>query len=392
MSFPRSRRVFPAVLAALAAGVLVGCGGGGGSDSSSAPLPSAAAAPVSRVVVAGDSLADVGTAGFKATVQSAANPARGYPIYPEIVASSFGISSLCNYFSSPDMGQTFTTTSTNCTDFAVAGSLIVNPPTHDGDNSPFSLKHQLSTAVDANGGSWRGGDLIVVDAGGNDVAALADAYRNAQAGSASDQAIYLAFLAQQLSASQISSTTSQANGGSVAAGLYMTELAHTYWDTIRANTLDRGAPRVAILDVPDITLTPRLRTIIGNIATAQGSAAATQFQANVRSWIAGFNAELTTLAAEGGSRVVVAPYDEEFSAQIASPAAFGLTNVTEAACPPAAGFPACTDAALDAAPPPGLAPGWWKTWYFSDSFHPTPRGHELLAGTVNNAITRAGWR
>lgn len=386
------RHFHRSILAAVVAACALAACGGGGSDSSPAPQPSASAAPVSRVLVAGDSLADAGTAGFKATVQSAANPAQGYPVYPQIVAAGFGVPSLCNYFASPDMGQTFTTTSSNCTDFAVAASLIVNPPTRGGDGSPFSLKHQLSTAVAANGGSWRGGDLIVVDAGGNDVAALADAYRAAQTGGTSDQAVYLAFLAQELSASQIDDATSQANGGSVAAGLYMKELAHTYWETVRDNTLDRAAPRVAILNVPDITLTPRYRSVISGIAASQGAAAATQFQADVRSWIAGFNAELTTLAAQGGSRVVVVPYDEEFTAQISSPSSFGLTNVTQASCPSSGGFPACTDAALDAAPPAGLAAGWWKTWYFSDEFHPTPRGHELLAGTVNAAIARAGWR
>ena len=92
---------------------LVTACGGGGNDAPATPAPSQPAAsgppPISRVIVAGDSLADVGTFGFKATVQSAANPAVGYPIYPQLVAQQLGAGALCNYFSSTDQGKTFTT-------------------------------------------------------------------------------------------------------------------------------------------------------------------------------------------------------------------------------------------------------------------------------------------
>ena len=46
-------------------------------------------------------------------------------------------------------------------------------------------------------------------------------------------------------------------------------------------------------------------------------------------------------------------------------------------------------AALDALP--GKAPGWWKSYAFSDGFHPTPFGHQLLAASVSRALARAGW-
>jgi len=130
---------------------------------------------------------------------------------------------------------------------------------------------------------------------------------------------------------------------------------------------------------------------VGEITTAEGAAAGAAFQAALRQWVAGFNAELARLVA-GEQRVVLVPYAGDFTAQATNPAAFGLTNVTDASCPPAGDFAACTDAALDASPPSGLAPGWWKTWAFSDEFHPSPRGHELLAATVERALARAGWR
>src|SRR3954465_15130784 len=67
------------------------------------PSPSAPAAPIasgppparfSRLIVAGDSLADVGTFGFKFTVQDAANRA-GFPIFPELVGAAHGLPGGC---------------------------------------------------------------------------------------------------------------------------------------------------------------------------------------------------------------------------------------------------------------------------------------------------------
>ncbi|WBY03276.1 SGNH/GDSL hydrolase family protein [Ramlibacter tataouinensis] len=388
MASPFSRRALAAALAATALALAAACGGGGGDETPAGP-PAAAAGGAVRLVVAGDSLADVGTFGLKATVQNASNPAAGYPVYPERVATQLGAGTLCNHFSSSD--RLVYSTRAGCTDFAVGGAQILNPITHGGSALPLSLAFQLESALAANGGAWRAGDLILLDAGGNDAAALADAYLDARAGGTAEEAIYLALLGQQLDASTITQALAQPDGRAVAAGLYLQRLAQTWWSTVKANTLDRGATRVALLNLPDITLTPRFRGIVAGLASAEGSAAASAFQGALRQWIAGFNAELARLAA-GEPRVALVPYFEDFTANVADPAAFGLTNATDASCPPAGDFPACTDAALDAAPPAGLAVGWWKTWYFSDEFHPSPRGHELIAATVLRALERAGWR
>lgn len=389
-----SRRALAAALAATAL-ALAACGGGNDAGPAPSPAPAPAAGSgttISRLFVAGDSLADVGTAGVKATVQNAANRATGYPLYPELVAAALGTPRQCSYFSSTD-GLTFTTHA-GCNNFAVAGSEIVNPVIRRGDDGPLSVKFQLETAAAANGGSWQAGDLLLIDAGSNDAAALADAYVDARGGGAAPSTVFLALLGQQLEASTITQALGQSNGASVAADLYMRELARTFWTTVKANTLDKGALRVALLEIPDITLTPRFRDIAAGIATAEGATAATDFQAAVRQWIVDFNAELRQLVADD-ARVVIVPFFQDFTAELTSPAASGLTNTTQAACAAAAlDFPAaCTDAALDASPPTaGLAPGWWKTWYFSDGFHPTPRGHELLAASVERALAQAGWR
>ncbi|HYD76341.1 SGNH/GDSL hydrolase family protein [Ramlibacter sp.] len=384
------RRALAAVLAAFALLLNTACGGGGDGEASS-PEPSpplASAAPVSRMFVAGDSLADVGTFGLKATVQNAADRATGYPIYPDLVAADLGVDPLCNHFSSDD-GETFTRNEA-CTDFAVGGAQVVNPVTRGGSNVPLSLQDQLEAAVETNGGAWQAGDLVVVDAGANDAAALADAYLDARQGGTAEAAIYSALLAQQLDASDIADALAQSDGEALAAGRYMQALAQTYWNTVKANTLDKGATRVALLDVPDITRTPRFRAIAAGLDPG-GPVTGAEFEAALRQWIVGFNTELARLAADE-PRVALVPYFDAFTAQHTRPAEFGLTNVTDPACPPAGDFEACTDAALDASPPAGLAAGWWKTWFYSDEFHPSPRGHELLAATVLQALDRAGWR
>ena len=58
-------RALRALVAASTVCLITACGGGGGSDSPATPSPSqpsaSGPAPISRVIVAGDSLADAGT-------------------------------------------------------------------------------------------------------------------------------------------------------------------------------------------------------------------------------------------------------------------------------------------------------------------------------------------
>ena len=126
---------------------------------------------------------------------------------------------------------------------------------------------------------------------------------------------------------------------------------------------------------------------------------ALSLQAAIRQWVSAFNSELQAKV-NGDGRVALVDFYSDFSDEIAHPASYGLTNVTTPACPitgldtsglPTYNFAVCTTAALDASPPSGLTAGWWQTYAFSDSFHPTPFGHHLLAASVSRAIARAGW-
>lgn len=364
-----------------AALLLAGCGGGG---EASPPK-----ANVQRVIVAGDSLADVGTFGVKFTVQNSANPTAGFPVFPELVAQNFGITSQCNFFS----GATFTTRA-GCTNFAVAGGQI-EPTDPARDNTPFEIGVQLATAAQAVGGAFAATDLILVDGGGNDAGDLAGAFLGAAAGNVAG---YQAFLAQQLDAATIAATLPQANGAAIAGGLYMQKLADTFHAAIKANTLDKGALRVAVLDMPDITLTPRFRNVLAGVTATQGAAAATALQSTIRQWVDAFNARLRANAA-GDARVAIVPFNADFTDEVVNFTQYGLTNATTPVCPvtgtsgglPTFSVTTCTSAGLDAAPPAGSGAGWWQAWAFSDDFHPTPFGHRLLAASVNRALARAGW-
>jgi phospholipase/lecithinase/hemolysin len=378
---------------ALTVALLAACGGGGGDDPPVAtptqPAAQSAAGPITRVVVAGDSLADSGTFGYRATVATAANPATGYPVFTELVARELNVTALCPAFTSSDRGQNFSRR-TGCTNYAVAGGLVNNPVVRSGDDSPFSIPYQLRTALQANGGAWGAGDLLLVDGGANDIAGLADTYID-QLSSGSDRAVLLALLGQELSASTIADALSQSNGGLVAGRLYAQATAQTFWNALRTNALDRGATRVAVLEVPDLTRTPRFRSILQGLATTQGAGIAAETETGIRDWVTAYNAELARLAA-GNARVAIVPYAADFQAQNANPARYGLTVVAQPACPSALDFPTCTDNALDAAPPAGGTAGWWRTWLYSDNFHPSPRGHELIARLVQQTLVRAGWR
>ena len=134
--------------------------------------------------------------------------------------------------------------------------------------------------------------------------------------------------------------------------------------------------------------------------TAQaGAAKAEQLRVGIQQWVGAFNARLQADVA-GDGRIALVDFYADITDEIAHPADYGLTNVTDTACPitgvgsdglPAYDFATCTSAALDAAPPAGASAGWWQRYTFSDSFHPTPYGHSLLASSVSRAIARAGW-
>lgn len=380
MDFQRKTRW---ALLAVAAAVLSACGGGGADTT---PV-----APITGVKVMGDSLADSGTFGFKFTVQGAAPTGAGSTaIWPERVASEYGVS-LCPKY---QFTGTAFNTAAGCTNYAIGGGRINN---FTAPTSPVSITTQLA---DAGAAGFAAGDLALIDGGGNDAADLVGAYLSA---SKDGGATYKALLTTLLPASMVDAAFAGGTTGMAqVGGAYMEALADKFTAAIAANVLGKGAQRIAILNLPGIDQTPRLQQLLGGIAAAAGPAASAQVQGLVKAWVEAFNAKLAANFA-GNDKVVIVDFYTSLNDQVAHPEQFGLTNAKGTACPitgvgadglPTYTFPSCTVAALSAMTPPAGATGgadWWKTYAFSDSFHPTPYGHQLLSQLVSRSIAQAGW-
>lgn len=386
-------------LASLALAAFLSACGGGGADTTPR-------APISSVKVMGDSLADVGTFGIKFTIQ-------GNDTYPERVAQSYGLSKGCSFFKFT--GTTFVpNTTAGCTNYAVGGGVINPVGSGLTTADPRGLPVQMATATLA--GNFGANDLLLIDGGGNDAATLVGAYL---AASRDGGVAYTTVLGTVLTPAQVAAAAANNGAGFPAAGAtYMTALADNFYNLIKTGALDKGAQRVALLNMPGITNTPRFQLVLDSVAAATtagakaqgatdaaaaaaGAAARASSETLFKGWVEAFNARLASKFA-GDSRVAVVDFYTEFNNQIASPAQFGLTNVKTPACPatgvgtdglPTYDFLNCTDASLTAKPPAGSGnnPNWYKTYAFSDGFHPTPYGHQLMAQLISRTLAQAGW-
>jgi len=374
-------------LVALASLFVAACGGGGNDASTRVQITS--------VKVMGDSLADSGTFGIKFTVQGAQSF-----VYPERIATNYSVSTLCPFYLFN--GTTFVANPTvGCTNYAVGGGRINN---YSAPTAPLSIPQQLATAGTV-AGTYKATDLLVIDGGGNDAGDLVGAYLRVPSDGG---AAYSALLQTVLPPATVQAALAQgAAGFASVGGTYMTALADVFYDAIKANALDKGAQHVVVLNMPGITNTPRFQMVLDGIAAANGggtagAAARANAESLFKSWIGAFNSELA-VKFNGNSSVVLVDFYTSFNDQIASPAQYLLSNVTTPACPSTGtgsdglltySFSTCTDAALSAMAPPAGSDGtvnWWKSYAFSDSFHPTPYGHDLLARRIMKSLAEAGW-
>ncbi|RTL22299.1 MAG: phospholipase [Burkholderiales bacterium] len=392
---PFLTRTAAATAALLASLMVAGCGGGSTADTT--PKVS-----ISSVKVFGDSLQDSGTFGYKFTIQDANNP-----IYVERVAAAYG-QTLCNFYTFTGTTFAANTAKSGCTNFAIGGGRITYTGTGASPANPLNIGTQMATY--ASLGSYTAADLVIIDGGGNDAADLVGAYLKAPTDSA---ASYAALLGTLLTPTQIGTALA---GGATTTGqigaAYMTALADKFYASIKASVLDKGATRVVVMNIPDITYTPRFQMVLDGIAKAYGGGTAgatarAQSQSLFQAWMTAFNTELATKFA-GNDNVIVIDFYKAFQDQVLAPIPagstnqYGLQNVSTPACPitgtgsdglPTYTFPTCTSAALSAAPPSGATGGadWWKSYAFSDSFHPTLYGHQLTQQLIGKALSNKGW-
>jgi phospholipase/lecithinase/hemolysin len=395
-----------ALLATATAAIVAGCGGGSADSTSQR-------AGITSVKVMGDSLSDSGVfkgiPGFGRMFSVQDSASEPNTIWTERIAALLGAPQLCSFFKST--GTSFIPNSvTGCTSFAVGGGRInnFNPLTGAG-NSPLSIPFQFQTASAA--GNYKSSDLFLVAGGGNDAADLVTAYLAA----GTDGGVGFARMAGTLlpPATLNPLLAGGQTGLAQAGGLYMVALADMFYGSIKNMALDKGAEKVAVLNMPGITNTPRFQMALAGVAAAYGGGTAgatarSQAEALFKSWVEAFNAKLATNVA-GDKRIVLVDFYTGFNDQLANPAQYGLTNVTTPACPPVRdaqgqlvlsgglptyNFQTCTAAALSAMTPPSGATGganWWQTYAFSDGFHPSPLGYQLLSQLVAKSLATAGW-
>jgi phospholipase/lecithinase/hemolysin len=347
----------------------------------------------------GDSLADSGTFGYKFTVQGSAPTGAGSTlIWPERIADQFG-KALCAHYSSADENLVAFQEAANCTNYAVGGgrvNLLGMAAT------PKSVLVQIQMAAASIGAN----DLVLVDGGANDAADVIGAL--IAAGQGDPTALNAIGAWVESKAPGTGAALMQQAGGdqTVFAGLmggaYLKILAQTLAGSVVQNVVSKGA-KVAVLNVPAITKTPRFQMVLAGIAAAAGGGAAGAAYAAGKEQafdqlVQVFNTQLATSLA-GQSQVALVDFYTEFKYQISHPDQYDFDNVTDPVCPvvsldpqthlPNYDFPTCTAAALDAQP--GKTAGWWQHHVFADSFHPTPYGHQQMSQLVSRSLAQKGW-
>lgn len=378
------------LVAAFGLAILAGCGGGGGAGISSSGI--------SSVKVMGDSLADSGVfgslgagSGYGRIFSVQASTGVTSDIWTERLAALVGAPNLCNFYTFT--GTTFTPNN-GCSSFGVGSGRINNRYKSLPYNAaPFSIPTQIATA--ASLGDFKSTDLLLIDGGGNDAADLFAAYLKATSDSgASFSGIVTSTLTP---VSAINAALGSADLPT-AGVLYMQTLADEFFNSIKTNALDKGATRVTVLNIPAITKTPRFQMVLAGVEQQAGATAKAGAELVANTWIKAFNDRLASKFS-GESRVVVVDFYTAFLDQVANPSQYGLTNVTTPACPatgvdsdglPEYNFETCTAANLSATPGKS-SPDWWKTYAFSDGFHPTPYGYQLMSQLTARSLAQAGW-
>ena len=397
-------------LAVAFAGFLASCGGGGGSDTPSAPP-----FKFNQLITFGDSLSDVGTYKVGAIAASGGGQftvnSPTVKNWTELLATKYGLPAPCaaqTGFASLIPGFPGATTANNaaCRNYAQGSARVTNPfgPNSKaiqdavaagpgglaaaGSVAPLGLtalpvfnqiKNHLAVAP---GGSFLPQDLVVILAGGNDVFLNFGGVANAGTAGAGGAAFFAGWTAAQQAA--VLSGPGAASAAQAAAAEGMTKAGTELAGYVKTLIVAKGAKFVVVVNLPDVGQTP-FATGFG--ATALLNQLATTFNAAVAAGLAGVP-EVTIVDAYTQGRT-----------QVASPAAFGLSNVTAPACKTGA-FAAPGDNPLGSATGgPSITCTTTSTlvgvdtsrYQFADDVHLSPYGNQLLADFVFNRLSAAGY-
>jgi outer membrane lipase/esterase len=380
---------------------------------------------VTSQVVFGDSLSDLGTYGVgtvaalgggKYTINNVVNGKNQSLNWTEWMALAFGLPAPCAAQTGLNglASQGFSVPVVNhagCTSYAQGGARVTNPvgPGNallGGSNAILGqltvpVVTQVAKHLSLNGGKFNGKEMVYVLAGAND-AFMQLAGLSAGATAAATAAVTAAVPAQigadiaagiclpaNASTTCVSAAVAKLSPtvGAAAAGAYFqtnapaavgamgvagAELANQ----VNSQMLAKGAKRVTVINVPDISKTP--------FAATQSP----EVQGLVNTMVTTFNAQLKANLSTSASVLLVDAYTISRD-QVANPAKYFLANVTTPACDltpaknPLGSSLTCTTK--------NLIPGVVSRFQFADGVHPTPYAQGLLAVAVSAAVLQKGW-
>ena len=388
-----------AAVAVGTAAFLAGCGGA--SDGAGTTPKTTAAA----FKVFGDSVVDSGAYGYKLTIQGKDADGNPFKVFPEIVAANFGVSSLCPYFNF-NSGTSNFDPKTTCTNYGVGEARVNNLSNAIAPSNavPRSITYQMDVAS----AGLTANDVVLVEGGGNDIADLTTAYLGITqtAAGVGNFVALISTLLPPATVGAILGTTPTATSFGNAAGAYAQAVGKSMAAAIKTKVLAKGVNKVIVVNLVDITVTPRFMAVLAGVEAAGGSAQKAAVQGAVRAWTIAYN---TALAADlAGTNVQLFDFYGEGTKILTNPAQFDLTNITTPACPKVAGgldtltgqaslvmpatVAACNSALMSANIPVGeTRADWWTRYAYSDNFHPTPALHKLIAQAINLQLAKAGW-
>jgi len=450
-------------LAAMALAVLAGCGG-----TDPAPGDQSLKVKYASQVSFGDSLSDVGSynvgtvaalKGGKFTINgdnTSINATLTGKNWTELMAAQIGVAAPCAAVTGLDGDATkgFSVpakANSGCYGYAMGGSRVTNPvgPNNKLTGSAlgaltYPVATQIANHLKAVGGKFKGDELVLVMAGGNDALFQLGALSTAAtaAGTAAAGPAYLASLIPQLAAGATNpqtaavaiTTAAQTAAQSGATQTVITQAAigaaavqpgnsavaqaSVYGPMVAKATADataagqkagaayattHGPELVAAMGQAGTELVALVKSqllanganyvVVNNLpdvaTTPAGRAKDASTQALINAMVSAFNTALTSgLSSE--AKVVVVDVFAVSHDQATNPGPYGLTNVSEPACNltdttknPLGSSLTCNGS--------NLVSGDVSHYSFADDVHPTPYNNLLLARYVSKALVTKGW-
>ena len=446
-------------LALLTAAVLTACGGNGSGAGNQAPKTK-----FSNQITFGDSLSDVGTyavggvaaqGGGQYTINgdnTAVSPELTGKNYSQLVAAQLGLPTPCAAQTGL-VGTASTNPALNfsvpvvdhaeCFNYAQGGARVTNPvgPGNillEKKDAPIKIGQmtvpvvtQIDNHLKKVGGKFKGDELVIVMAGGNDVLEQLGEF-SAGATAAGGTALATSLITQLapttpggaaviqtaiVTESSKSTATSQSiisaaitaavKAGNTSAGANATTIGNTAgaaalaaaakYQTDNAPTLVKnmatagtelgnyvktkiianGANFVVVNNLPDVSISPSAK------------AQTPETQALIQQMVSNFNDQLKAAVA-GDAKVLYVDLATISRDQATNPAPYGLTNTTTPACVLNDTTKNLLSSSL-VCNKNNLIAGDVSHYMFADSVHPTPFEYSLIARYVLEQMTVKGW-